>query len=144
MIWDAPTRRSRRVASASALPGVASSMWSASRMRRPSRLTRRHFLRLATVLHRAHPTDEIMHTEYVFTRTELQLVLGAIQASLGFGAVPLDSPQRLQDALTSLIANLGGRGEVEVRRSPAALLTPEYWQVGLVGLDEPTHAALLD
>ena len=113
-------------------------------MRRPPLPTRRHLQRLTTVLHRAHPTDEIMHTEYVFTRTELQPVLGAIQASLGFGAVPLDSPQRLQDALMSLIATLGGRGDVEVRRSPAALLTPEYWQVGLVGLDQPTHAALLE
>lgn len=80
--------------------------------------------------------------EYVFTRMELQRVLEAIRASLGCGHVPIDSPQRLQDALSALIAGLGGHGEVAVRRSPAALLTPEYWQIAVRGLDSATHASL--
>lgn len=80
----------------------------------------------------------------MFTRAELQPVLHAIRASLGCGAVALDSPHRLQDALRSLIGALDGRGEVAVRRSPAALLTPEYWQIDLVDLDAATAQALRD
>ncbi len=82
--------------------------------------------------------------QYVFTRSDLQPVLGAIRLSLGDGSMQLDSPLRLQDALARLICGLGGRGRATVRRSPAALLTPEYWQIGLAGLDPPTHAAMLE
>jgi hypothetical protein len=80
--------------------------------------------------------------EYVYTRTELQPVLTALREALGCGAVPLDSPHRLQDALGTLIRGMGGRGEVSVRRSPAALLTPEYWQIVFTDLDGRTHAEI--
>jgi hypothetical protein len=83
-----------------------------------------------------------LDAEYVFTRDDLTHVIPSIRASLGCGAVPLDSPQRLQDALRTVIAGLGGCGDVTVRRSPAALLTPEYWHVSLRGLDGATAAAL--
>jgi hypothetical protein len=86
--------------------------------------------------------SEPLNARYVFTRADLQPVLGAIRRSLGDDAVPLDSPLRLQDALAAVIRGLGGHGEVVVNRSPAALVTPEYWQIGLAGLDAPTHSAL--
>jgi hypothetical protein len=85
---------------------------------------------------------ELVNVEYVFTRAELQPVLSGIRTSLGCGEVALDSPHRLQDALTTLIREANGRADVSVRRSPAALLTPEYWQIVLTGLDDPTHVIL--
>ena len=86
----------------------------------------------------------MVKAEYVFTRAELQSVLQAIRSALGLNILPLDSPQRLQDAVAKLICSIDGRGDVVVRRSPAALLTPEYWQIALTNLDANTHAALAD
>ena len=88
------------------------------------------------------PAAQPLHAEYVFTRTELQPVLRAILAAIDGGSIALDSPRRLQDALETLIVDLGGVAEVTVRRSPAALLTPEYWQINLTNLDVRTHAAV--
>ncbi len=87
-------------------------------------------------------SPELVNVEFVFTRPELQPVLAAIRTALECGAVPMDSPQLLQDALRTLVRNLDGRAGVSVRRSPAALLTPEYWQIVLVDVDTTTHAAL--
>ena len=81
-------------------------------------------------------------SEYAFTHSELQPVLQAIRVKLACGPIPLDSPLRLEEALTTLIRGLGSQGDVIVRRSPAALMTPEYWQIVLAGLDAPTQAAL--
>src|SRR3954471_21081088 len=69
-----------------------------------------------------HAADAAGNLEFVFTRAELQPLFGAIRATLGCGPLPLDSPNRLQDALTVLIEQLDGRGDVVVRLSPAALL----------------------
>jgi len=80
----------------------------------------------------------------VFSRTELQPVVVALQVALGMGPDPLDTPCRLEDALAALIDDLGGTGTVVVRRSPAALMTPEYWSVVIAGMDPATHTALLD
>jgi hypothetical protein len=95
--------------------------------------------RVPTALAEPPPTVD---AEYVFTRADMQRVIAAIRSSLSCGAVPLDSPQRLQDALRTVIASVGGRGDVDVRRSPAALLTPEYWHVHLTELDTTTASTL--
>jgi hypothetical protein len=79
--------------------------------------------------------------DVVFTRAELQPVLDAIRAEL-VHSLPLDSPHRLQDALHTVIRRGTGHGEVTVRRSPAALLTPEYWHVMVTGVDEGTDDRL--
>ena len=64
--------------------------------------------------------------------------------ALGCGTVPLDTPLRLQEALATLVHGLGGHGEIDVRRRPAALLTPEYWQVAVHGLDLATYESLVE
>jgi hypothetical protein len=119
-------------------------VWNPSRLRRPAVPAILAPARRAADAEDRSPAGESVDAQYVFTRADLQPVLGAIRASLGDGTVPLDSPLRLQDALATVIHGLGGRGRVAVRRSPAALLTPEYWQIGLAGLDVPTHAALFE
>ena len=88
--------------------------------------------------------DEIQTVEFAYSRGELQPVLKAIRDTLGCGAVPLDTPARLQDALTSLIRSVSGSGDPTVRRSPAALLTPEYWHIRLDATDRRTLAILSD
>ena len=85
---------------------------------------------------------EPIAVEFVFTRADLQPVVAAIRAAIGGDPVPLDSPHRVQNAVATLIRMRRGRGDVVVSRSPAALLTPEYWQVRLTGLDVPTHRML--
>jgi len=99
-------------------------------------------LRRAPAASDAGRRTETVTAEFVFTRAELQPVLHAIQGSLGCGSVSLDSPHRLQDAIRTLIRVLDGRGDVAVRRSPAALLTPEYWQIEVTDLDARTARTL--
>lgn len=88
------------------------------------------------------PPSGLVDVEYSFSRTELQPILRSIRETLGCGATPLDSPARLEDALAALIASFGGQGEPNVRRSPAALLTPEYWSIGITRVDPATLAAM--
>lgn len=83
-----------------------------------------------------------LEVEYSLSRSDLQPVLRSIRESLGLGATALDSPARLQGALATLLRSLGGRGEPSVRRSPATLLTPEYWHVRIAGTDAATLAAI--
>jgi hypothetical protein len=71
-------------------------------------------------------------------------VLKVIRDTLGCGAVSLDTPARLQDALAALIRSVSGAGDPTVRRSPAALLTPEYWHIRLDATDQRTLAILSD
>jgi hypothetical protein len=118
-------------------------VWNPSRLRRPQLLGSASVARSRTAKTRLEEADSSVNAEYVFTRPELQPVLLAIRASLGQESATLDSPFRLQEALIRLIGELDGRGDVVVRRSPAALLTPEYWQIVLTGLDGPTHASLV-
>ena len=82
--------------------------------------------------------------EFAYTRGELLPVLAAIRDTLGCGALPLDTPARLQEALATVIRSVGGNGDPNVRRSPAALLTPEYWHLRFDATDERTLATLAD
>ena len=92
----------------------------------------------------AGPEHEVLTVEYAFTRAELQPVLQAIRDTLGCGAVALDTPARLQEALETLIRSVSGEGDVSVLRSPGALLTPEYWRIRLEETDRRTLAILED
>ena len=131
-------------------------MWNPSRLRRlrTSRLPvanpnsrLRPEIRATAVLTvdgKPQKTRGLVDVEYSFSRADLQPILGAIRETLGCGPVPLDSPARLEDALRHLIATFGGRGEPRVRRSPAALLTPEYWSISINRIDARTLRAMGD
>lgn len=90
------------------------------------------------------PTEPTVTAEFTCTRGELVPVLAAIRDTLGCGAVPLDTPARLQEALAKVIRSVGGNGDPTVRRSPAALLTPEYWHLRFDATDERTLATLAE
>jgi hypothetical protein len=119
-------------------------VWSLERLRRPPRFGFLNLVRGRAAAPGADAGAQDTTSEYVFTRSELQPVLQAIRVKVACGPIPLDSPLRLEEALTSLLKGLGGRGSVVVRRSPAALMTPEYWQIVLAGLDPATHAQLAE
>jgi hypothetical protein len=57
-------------------------------------------------------------------------------------SIALDSPAQLQESLAALIGGVEGQATVTVRRSPAALLTPEYWWIQARGINRETMAAL--
>jgi hypothetical protein len=126
------------------VPESSHPVWSLARLRRPPKFALLNLARRRATTPGADPGAQNATSEYVFTHAELQPVLQAIRVRLACGPIPLDSPLRLQEALTTLVNGLGSRGDVSVRRSPAALMTPEYWQIVFAGLDAPTHATLAE
>jgi hypothetical protein len=82
--------------------------------------------------------------EYVFTRADLQSVLLAIRANVVDRPAALDSPLRLEEALTTAVRRCGGDARITVRRSPAALVTPEYWRIEAADADEAACEALTE
>jgi hypothetical protein len=86
--------------------------------------------------------DSRTEVEYAFSREELLPVLQTLRETLRTGNVPLDSPARLEEALQEMVRRFGGEADITVRRSPAALVTPEYWRVRLAGIDSTTRDRL--
>jgi hypothetical protein len=84
----------------------------------------------------------LLDGEFSFTQLELGPVRQRIRDALGGVSIGLDSPVRLQEALAALIGSTRGTPTVTVRRSPAALLTPEYWRIQLRGVDRDALDAL--
>jgi hypothetical protein len=134
-------RRGRRL---DPLAGVSHPVFNLARLRRPPRFASLAVAGVRAPAPGADSSARAASAEYVFTRAELQPVLQAIRATVACGAVPLDSPLRLQEALTMVVRGLGGPGDVVVRRSPAALLTPEYWQIVLTSMDGRMLASLAE
>lgn len=76
------------------------------------------------------------------TRAEMDTLAATLELRLGAATPRLDSPARVQAAIESLIAALGGHGRPLVVRSPAGLYTPEYWHIRIEGADAATRAEL--
>jgi hypothetical protein len=115
-------------------------VWSRTRFRRPH-----GSMAVLTELvgHEAHgPVPERFDLDHSFSRDELGPFTHRLRAELRCGPLPLDSPARLEEALGRLVHSLGGDAEISVVRSPAALLTPEYWRVHIAGVDSNIHATL--
>jgi hypothetical protein len=66
----------------------------------------------------------------------------ALASPLHPGLPRPDSPARLASALSAAIAQVQGRGEPAVIRSPAGLYTPEYWHIRIAGSDDRTRALM--
>jgi hypothetical protein len=75
-------------------------------------------------------------------RAELDRLIAALAASLDPSTPRPDSPARLEDALSTVIVRIGGRGRPTVTRSPAALYSPEYWHLRVEGADARTRSAV--
>ena len=79
--------------------------------------------------------DGVCDVEYALSREELPPLLAALRRDQDPGSAPLESPARLEGALGTFVTRSGGRSLVTVRRSPATLMSPEYWHIRFRGLD---------
>jgi hypothetical protein len=87
------------------------------------------------------PAEPVSDVLLALSRPELERLIRALGESLANSDRP-DTPARLEAALNMAIAHRTGRGSPHVLRSPAALHTPEAWQLRIEGIDAATHAAL--
>jgi hypothetical protein len=93
---------------------------------------------------RETPQQERSHAALVFTRSQLESAVSRIGAPEAGVAARLNSPARIEEALQGLIRSIGGTGTVVVRRTPAGLVSPEYWRIQLVDLDAQSSHMILD
>ena len=116
-------------------------MWTPTRLRQQP-LSRRALAGLRGPDTNSPDAGASLEAEFTFTRAELGPVRQRIRDALGSPSVALDSPARLQESLVALIGAIDSEAAVTVRRSPAALLTPEYWRIQVRGIDPDALATL--
>lgn len=80
----------------------------------------------------------------VLGRAELVHLRAALQEVLGDAVERPDSPARIERALSLLMAQRGAPGRPRVLRRPAAVSTPEAWEIHLDGVDHVTAEAVRD
>jgi hypothetical protein len=78
----------------------------------------------------------------VLGRVELVQLRAALQEVLGDAVERPDSPARIERALSLLMAQRGAPGRPRVLRRPAAVSTPEAWEIHLDGVDRTTADAV--
>jgi hypothetical protein len=78
----------------------------------------------------------------VLGRSEIALLLVALEAALGNAVDHPDTPATLERALSLLIASRGEPGRPHVLRRPAVLSTPESWEIHLDGIEPATGIAV--
>ena len=80
----------------------------------------------------------------VLGQEELDHLRAALQAVLGDAVERPNSPARIERALSLLLVARGAPGKPRVLRRPAAVSTPESWEIHLDGVDRATSAAVRD
>ena len=75
-------------------------------------------------------------------RPEFDRLGVALQMVLGPGTQRPDTPDRLEAALADAIVGLGATGVTRVARNPAALYTPEAWQLRLTDAEPAIEIAI--
>jgi hypothetical protein len=66
----------------------------------------------------------------------------ALEQVLGDAVERPDTPDRIERALSILLARRGATGKPSVLRRPAGLSTPESWEIHLLGVDRATSRAV--
>ena len=80
----------------------------------------------------------------VLGRQELDHLRAALQAVLGDAVERPNTPARIERALSLLLTRLDAPGKPTVLRRPAAVSTPESWEIHLDGVDRATGTAVRD
>ncbi len=75
---------------------------------------------------------------------ELDQLRVALQDDLGDDVERPNTPARLERALSLLLARRGAPGRPRVLRRPAAVSTPESWEIHLDGVDRAIGTAVRD
>ena len=78
----------------------------------------------------------------VFSRFDVDRLGQALAVLLGDAVERLDTPSRIERALGRLLADRVAPGTVEVLRRPAAISTPESWEIHLSGTDRASVVAV--
>ena len=68
----------------------------------------------------------------------------ALRHILGSGIERPDTPDRIERALSLLLARNGTHGRARVLRRPAGVSTPESWEIHLDGVDDSAVVAVRD
>jgi hypothetical protein len=80
----------------------------------------------------------------VLGRLEIECLRHALQRSLGDSVDQPNSPARMEHALELILGREGLPGRPRVLRLPAALSTPESWEIHLDGVEHTTVTAIRD
>ena len=75
---------------------------------------------------------------------ELDRLRAALQQVLGDAVEHPNTPARIERALSLLLTRLDAPGRPRVLRRPAAVSTPESWEIHLDGVDRATGKAVRD
>jgi hypothetical protein len=78
----------------------------------------------------------------VFGPAELDHLRVALERALGDAVERPDTPARIERALSLLLARRGAPGRPRVLRRPAAVSTPESWEIHLDGVEHATAKAV--
>ena len=73
---------------------------------------------------------------------EVEHLRTALEALLGDTVERPDTPARIERALDLVLARRGASGRARVLRRPAALSTPESWEIHLDGTDRASGTAV--
>ena len=76
------------------------------------------------------------------SRIEVDQLRAALEHVLGDAVERPDTPARIERALAILLARRGAPGKPSVLRRPAAVSTPESWEIHLDGVDRATSRAV--
>jgi len=90
------------------------------------------------------PPEAIEDVTIVLGTLEIDCLRHALQRSLGDSVDQPNSPARMERALTLILGRDGSPGRPHVLRRPAALSTPESWEIQLDGVERATVTAIRD
>jgi len=88
--------------------------------------------------------DRVEDVVIVLGGIELARLRTALQQVLGDAVEHPNTPARIERALSLLLARLDAPGRPRVLRRPAAVSTPESWEIHLDGVNRATGKAVRD
>jgi hypothetical protein len=87
-------------------------------------------------------TCDVEDVVIVLGQVEIAQLLVALETALGDAVDRPNTPARLERALSLLMAGRGEPGRPRVLRRPAAVSTPESWEIHLDGIQRATGMAV--
>jgi hypothetical protein len=90
------------------------------------------------------PGRRVEDVVIILGRVELDQLRDALKNALGDEVERPNTPARLEQALSLLLARRAAPGRPRVLRRPAAVSTPESWEIHLDGVDRATSTAVRD
>jgi hypothetical protein len=96
----------------------------------------------ATAVHPAPAVRRVEDIVIILGGLEIDRLRAALERLLGDAVERPDTPARFERALAMVLARRGAPGKPRVLRRPAAVSTPESWEIHLDGVDHATGRAV--